>query len=100
MCNPADANIVAHHGVAIREFPLKSGHGEADYLFYVGGKAAGVIEAKSKGATLSGVEVQSAKYTSGLPDALPAWQRPLPFSYQDRGWGVPGAGVSGRAEGQ
>ncbi len=85
VCNPGDANIVAHHGVAIREFPLKSGHGEADYLFYVGGKAAGVIEAKPKGTTLSGLEVQSAKYTSGLPDALPAWQRPLPFSYQSTG---------------
>ncbi|HET8759972.1 MAG TPA: type I restriction-modification enzyme R subunit C-terminal domain-containing protein [Nitrospiria bacterium] len=85
VCNPGDANIVAHHGVAIREFPLKSGHGEADYLFYVGGKAAGVIEAKPEGTTLTGVEVQSAKYTSGLPDALPAWRRPLPFSYQSTG---------------
>jgi hypothetical protein len=26
------ANITAHRGVAIREFPLKSGHGFADYL--------------------------------------------------------------------
>jgi len=28
VCDPGDANIVAHDGVAIREFPLKSGHGE------------------------------------------------------------------------
>ncbi len=78
------ANIHAGLGVVIREFPLP-GHGSADYLFYVAGKAAGVIEAKKEGATLSGVEVQSSKYTSGLPPTLPAWSRPLPFSYQSTG---------------
>jgi hypothetical protein len=31
-----------------------------------------VIEAKKKGSTLTGVEWQSAKYTTGLPDAVPA----------------------------
>lgn len=76
------ANIHACCGVAIREFPLAQGHGTADYLLYVDGKAAGVIEAKKAGATLSGVEVQSRKYTEGLPAALPAWHRPLPFHYQ------------------
>lgn len=29
---------------AIREFPLKSGHGHADYLLYLHGKAVGVVE--------------------------------------------------------
>ena len=38
--------------MAIREFPLKSGHGFADYLLYVDGKAAGVSEAKKSGTTL------------------------------------------------
>jgi type I restriction enzyme R subunit len=85
VCNPAEANITAHRGVAIREFPLKSGHGFADYLLYIDGKAAGVIEAKKEGVTLSGVETQSAKYTQGLPDGLPAWNKPLPFSYQSTG---------------
>ncbi|BCX82687.1 hypothetical protein MIT9_P2273 [Methylomarinovum caldicuralii] len=47
----ANANIHACRGVAIREFPLKSGHGFADYLLYVDGKAAGVIEAKKAGVT-------------------------------------------------
>ncbi len=37
-----------HCGVVIRNFPLKSGHGFADYIFYVNGKAAGVIEAKKR----------------------------------------------------
>ena len=71
VCDAADANITGHRGVAIREFPLKRGHGFADYLLYVDGKAAGVIEAKKQGATLIGVETQSAQYTAGLPDALP-----------------------------
>ncbi|MCB1800469.1 MAG: DEAD/DEAH box helicase family protein, partial [Gammaproteobacteria bacterium] len=82
--NAAEANISAGLGVAIREFPLP-GHGFADYLLYVDGKAAGVIEAKKEGATISGVEIQSDKYTQGLPEALPAWRRPLPFSYQSTG---------------
>ncbi|MCB1864643.1 MAG: DEAD/DEAH box helicase family protein [Chromatiales bacterium] len=81
----SEANIHAKRGVAVREFPLKSGHGFADYLLYLDGAAAGVIEAKKAGVTLSGVEVQAARYTAGLPDALPAWGRPLPFAYQSTG---------------
>jgi type I restriction enzyme R subunit len=85
VCDPDKANIHASAGVAIREFPLKSGHDFADYLLYVDGKAAGVIEAKKEGATLIGVETQSDKYTAGLPDVLPCWSNPLPFSYQSTG---------------
>ncbi|WP_293470376.1 DEAD/DEAH box helicase family protein, partial [Polaromonas sp.] len=79
------ANIHAARGVALREFPLNSGYGFADYLLYIDGKAAGVIEAKKEGSTLTGVEVQSARYTQGLPATLPAWHRPLPFSYESTG---------------
>ena len=71
--------------MAIREFVLNEGHGFADYLLYVDGKAVGVVEAKKQGATLTGVEVQTARYAQGLPDALPAWRRPLPFLYQSTG---------------
>jgi type I restriction enzyme R subunit len=85
VCDAADANITGHRGVAIREFQPKKGHGFADYMLYVDAKAAGVIEAKKGGATLVGVEMQSAKYTVGLPDALPAWRRPLPFAYESTG---------------
>lgn len=81
----SQVNIHAGRGVAIREFPLKTGHGFADYLLYVDGKAAGVIEAKKAGVTLTGVEIQAARYTTGLPDALPRWHNPLPFSYQSTG---------------
>jgi type I restriction enzyme R subunit len=80
-----NANIHSHPGVVIRDFPLKSGHGTADYLFYIEGKAAGVIEAKAAGTTLTGVEIQSDKYKHGLPDVLPAWYRPLPFCYESTG---------------
>jgi type I restriction enzyme R subunit len=79
------AAIYSKQGVAIREFPLKTGFGEADYLLYVDGKAAGVIEAKKEGTTLTGVEIQSGRYSKGLPDNLPAWFRPLPFCYQSTG---------------
>ena len=78
-------NLYAKQGVAIREFELKSGFGTADYLLYVDGQAAGVIEAKKAGSTLTGVEIQSAKYSKGLPDSLPAWTRPLPFCYESTG---------------
>ena len=48
VCNIDQVNLHAALGVAIREFPLNSGHGFADYLLYVNGKACGVIEAKKK----------------------------------------------------
>ena len=85
VCNVANANIHASTGVAIREFPLNPGFGFADYLLYVNGKACGVIEAKKQGATLTGVELQSGRYAQGLPTALPAWRRPLPFVWESTG---------------
>jgi type I restriction enzyme, R subunit len=56
--------------VVVHEFPLERGHGYADYLLYVDGKAAGVIEAKKEGVTLTGVEVQAKKYSEGIPSVL------------------------------
>ncbi len=90
------ADLHAARGVALREFPLVAsprsrgeGQGEgpqfADYLLYVDGKAAGVIEAKKAGATLTGVEIQSTRYAQGLPASLPAHRRPLPFLYESTG---------------
>ena len=82
----ADAiNLSAARGVAVREFGLKPGHGAADYLLYVDQKAAGVVEAKAAGYTLTGVETQSVKYSEGLPDYLPAHRKPLPFLYETTG---------------
>lgn len=69
--------------VAVREFPLVTGF--ADYMLYLDGKAVGVVEAKAVGHTLTGVEIQSEKYTTGLPDRIPAWSQPLPFAYESTG---------------
>jgi type I restriction enzyme R subunit len=78
-----DLNIGAGLGVAVREFPLKTG--EADYFLYLDGQGAGVIEAKPEGHTLTGVETQSAKYTTGLPAEVPHFRLPLPFAYESTG---------------
>jgi len=45
-----ESNVHAGRGVAIRYFPMKSGHREADYLLFVDAVAAGVVEAKKEGA--------------------------------------------------
>lgn len=81
----SEINIHAARGIAVREFPLQRGHGFADYLLYVNGKAVGAVEAKRKGETLTGVEVQTEKYSVGLPASVPAHRRPLPFLYQSTG---------------
>jgi type I restriction enzyme R subunit len=78
-------NVSAARGVAIREFPLKSGYGFADYLLYVDGAPAGVVEAKKQGETLTGYEIQTEKYSIGLPDVLKPYRKPLPFCYQSTG---------------
>jgi type I restriction enzyme R subunit len=80
----ADLDLTAGRGIAVREFPMKSGFGFADYLLYLDRKAAGAVEAKPEG-TLTGVEAQSAKYAAGLPDNLPAHRRPLPFLFESNG---------------
>lgn len=85
VCDVKRADIHVARGVALREFKLAEGFGFADYMLYVNGKAAGVIEAKKVGATLTGVEVQSGRYSQGLPTSLPAWRRPLPFLYESTG---------------
>ena len=60
------ADLSAATGVAVREFPLGPGHGSADYLLYVDSQAVGVVEAKPEGTPLTGVELQSEKYSTGL----------------------------------
>src|SRR5712692_59507 len=83
--NPDEVNLHAARGVAVRESGLRYGFGTADYLLFVDGQAAGAIEAKKQGETLTGVEVQTEKYSVGLPDFVPAPLQPLPFLYQSTG---------------
>jgi type I site-specific restriction endonuclease len=78
-------NLSAGRGVAVREFKLTPGHGFADYLLFVDGKAVGILEAKPEGHTLSGVEVQAQKYSTGLPTGLNPPVEPLPFLYLSTG---------------
>lgn len=70
-------------GVAVREFPLPAGF--CDYLLFVGGKAAGVIEAKKTGATLSGVADQSENYVLRPPEHLARWDEFLIYHYESTG---------------
>lgn len=78
-----ELSLGASLGVAVREFPLKSGY--ADYLLFVNRKAVGVIEAKPEGSTLSGVSEQTEKYLTGLAADVPSFQTPLPFAYESTG---------------
>ena len=64
---------------------LAAGHGFADYLLFVNGKAVGTIEAKPAGHTLRGVELQSSKYAEGLRAGLNPPVSPLPFVYLSTG---------------
>jgi len=70
-------------GVAVREFPLPAGF--CDYLLFVGGKAAGVIEAKKTGVTLSAVADQSEKYALRPPEHLARWDELLIYHYESTG---------------
>lgn len=81
----AAMNLAAGPGVAIREFRMASGHGFADYLLFVNGKAVGVLEAKPAGYPLTNVELQADKYATGLPAGLNPPVEPLPFLYLSTG---------------
>jgi len=52
----ASVNLAQGRGVAGREFVMRAPHGRADYLLFLDGHAAGVIEAKKEGETRTGVE--------------------------------------------
>src|SRR5688500_15722236 len=75
----AAMNLKAGIGVAVREFKMTSGHGFADYLLFVNGKAVGALEAKPAGFRLINVELQADKYARGLPPGLHPPVTPLPF---------------------
>ncbi len=78
-------NLYVGPGVAVRE--LVTAAGPADYVLFVDRHAVGVIEAKKKGTTLSGVEWQTVKYQTHVPDELPALlvDGHLPYGYESTG---------------
>ena len=61
---------------------LMKGNLEADYIFYLDGKAIAVLEAKREENKL-GLEVaeQAQNYGNILPDWVQAWKTPLPFIF-------------------
>ncbi|MCD9625627.1 type I restriction-modification enzyme R subunit C-terminal domain-containing protein [Rhabdothermincola salaria] len=78
-------NLYGGIGVAVRE--LVTTAGPADYVLFVNRQAVGVIEAKKQGTTLSGVEWQTVKYQTNVPDALPSFliDGRLPYGYESTG---------------
>lgn len=81
--NAKGIDLGAAPGVAVREF--QGNTGPADYVLFVDGKVAGIIEAKAKGTTLSGVADQAARYQANLPDHLQTWYSEPPFLYESTG---------------
>lgn len=79
----ADFDRNAAIGVVVREFQLPAG--PCDYLLFIDGKAAGVIEAKREGVTLSGVAEQSARYMDRLPEHMARWDEQLIYGYESIG---------------
>ncbi len=79
----ADLDLSAGLGVAVREYPLPAG--PCDYLLFIDRRAAGVIEAKPEGRTLSGVAEQAEGYMGALPTGLAAWGEMLFFDYESTG---------------
>ena len=78
-------NLGAGPGVAVREFTLEKPHGRVDYLLFLNGQPAGVMEAKPEGTPLVEVERQSGKYVDGLPEWMKPAVYPLPFIYESTG---------------
>lgn len=80
----AQIEIFAEAVVAIREFPLLGGE-EADYLLNIDGQANGIVEAKTEGHTLIGVEKQSVMCLYSLPPKVSTYSRLLHISYESTG---------------
>lgn len=76
-------NLHAGPGVAARE--LVTTAGPADYVLFVNRQAVGVIEAKKRGMALSGVEWQTAKYQTNIPEEMPAFQVKVTIIDEDTG---------------
>jgi type I restriction enzyme R subunit len=73
--------LAAASAIAVREFKLDRGHGYVDYMPFLDGHPVGVGEAKPAGMALIGVEHRVKKYVRGIPPALEAPHKPLPFAY-------------------
>lgn len=80
-----DMNLSAATAIAVREFKLDRSHGFVDYMLFLDVHPVGVCEAKPAGTALIGIEHQVKKYVEGIPSALEAPSKPLPFAYLSTG---------------
>lgn len=71
--------ITAGPGVAVREFPLKTGY--ADYLLLLDCKRVGVIEAKKESVLLSSVAEQTSHYAVSLSVFFKVERDELPYRW-------------------
>ena len=76
-------DLGASLGVAVREFPMKTGF--ADYSLFIDRECIGVIEAKAEGVILSSAAEQDDKYIKLVPTNIPHVRNPLPFAYESTG---------------
>ena len=74
------------NAVAIRE-TLMSGGLEADYVLFLNGKAAAVIEAKREEISLDNPQLiaQAENYTTKALEWVPLWENPIPFVFLSNG---------------
>jgi type I restriction enzyme R subunit len=80
-----EMNLAAGLGVAVREFPMAPGHGKADCLLFLEGRPVGALEARKAGHTLTGVDLQTKKFSEGLPAYLQGPVEPLSFLPESTG---------------
>ncbi|MEZ5380985.1 MAG: type I restriction-modification enzyme R subunit C-terminal domain-containing protein [Microthrixaceae bacterium] len=80
-------NVNLHEGLGVAVRELVTNAGPADYVLFLSQQAVGVIEAKKQGTSLAGVEWQTVKYQSNIPDELPTHliNGHLPFGYESTG---------------
>lgn len=74
------------NAVAIRE-TLMSGGLEADYVLFLNGKAAAVIEAKREEISLDNPQLiaQAENYTTKALESMPRWEDTIPFVFLSNG---------------
>lgn len=74
------------NAVAIRE-TLMSGGLEADYVLFLYGKAAAVIEAKREEISLDNPQLiaQAENYTTKALESMPRWEDTIPFVFLSNG---------------
>lgn len=76
-------DLSAGKGIAVREYPLSKD--ASDYALFIDRNPVGVLEAKPKSWTLTGVTPQSDGYLEGLHQKFPNAPTKPPYSYESTG---------------